>query len=233
MPESGTEDPMPTTPELLLRLLLAAAVGGIVGLERELSGQRAGLRTHLLVGLGACVFTEASAFGFQFLAEHPPQTVLDPSRIAAQVVSGIGFLGAGAILRYGINVRGLTTAASLWVVAALGLATALGLYLEVVVGVGLALVALVGLRPIRTRIRHRRSGREELVVEAEPELEIGSLFRPLTEAGVRVENVRIQDQEDLRRVTLLLKTVRDPDRLLAEVASVPGVRDAEWTRGTW
>ncbi len=221
---------MPETMELLLRLLLGAALGGAVGLEREHSGQRAGLRTHLLVGLGACTFTEASAFGFGYLAAHPPLTTLDPSRIAAQVVSGIGFLGAGAILRYGINVRGLTTAASLWVVAALGLASGLGLYVEGVVACGITLLALVGLRPLRTRLQRVKSAAEEMLVEADPDLEIGSLVRPLSELQVRVSNIRIQDDEDVRRVTLTLRPSGDVDTVLARVASVHGVRDVEWTR---
>jgi putative Mg2+ transporter-C (MgtC) family protein len=221
---------MPETMELLLRLLLAAALGGAVGLERELSGQRAGLRTHLLVGLGACTFTEASAFGFGYLATHPPLTALDPSRIAAQVVSGVGFLGAGAILRSGINVRGLTTAASLWVVAALGLVSGLGLYAEGLLACALTLLALVGLRPLRARLQRVQSGPEEMLVEADPDLEIGSLVRPLSERQVQVTNIRIQDDEDVRRITLTLRLAGNADAVLAGVASVRGVRDVEWTR---
>jgi putative Mg2+ transporter-C (MgtC) family protein len=222
---------MPGTDVLLLRLLMAAAFGAVVGLERELSGQRAGLRTHLLVGLGACLFTEGSAFGFSYLAHLPTSAklVADPSRIAAQIVSGIGFLGAGAIIRYGLNVRGLTTAATLWAVAALGLAIALGLYYESLVGLAIILIALVGLRPIRTQLRNRRRhGREELVVEAEPHTEIGSLVRPLSEANVRVENIRIQDEEEARRVTMVVHLPGSGQGILARIASVRGVRDVEW-----
>lgn len=221
---------MPGSGELILRLLLASVFGAAVGLERELAGQRAGLRTHLLVGLGACIFTIASAYGFEFLAGHAaPYVRYDPSRIAAQVVSGIGFLGAGAILRYGINVRGLTTAASLWVVAALGLAVAVGLYLESAAGCAVTLGALVGLRPLRTRIRARQAGRDELVVDADPELDLGALLEPLTRSGVRVDNIHIEDEDDeTRRITLLLKFFGDPDQVLGLVASVRGVREVEW-----
>src|SRR6201995_817537 len=111
--------------EMLLRLLAAAALGSLVGLERERLLWAAGIRTHMLVCVGACLFMIVSAFRFSdsLSADH---VVLDPSRAAAQVVSGIGFLGAGAILARGEVVRGLTTAASIWTVAAIGLAVGAG-----------------------------------------------------------------------------------------------------------
>ena len=112
--------------ELLLRLALAAGLGGAIGLERELREREAGLRTHTLVSLGAALFTIAGAYGFRDFHNS-----FDPTRIAAQIVTGIGFLGAGAIIRQGLSVRGLTTAATLWVVAAIGLATGAGLLVEV------------------------------------------------------------------------------------------------------
>ena len=102
--------------EVLGRLALAAALGGAIGIEREIREQEAGLRTHMLVSVGAALFTVVGAYGFQ------GQNV-DPSRIAAQIVTGVGFLGAGAIIRRCFSVRGLTTAATLWVVAAVGLAS--------------------------------------------------------------------------------------------------------------
>ena len=114
--------------DALARLALAALLGSIIGLEREFREREAGLRTHLLVSLGSALFTIVSAFGFHDVLTHDPQVVvrLDPSRIAAQIVSGIGFLGAGAIIRQGLSIRGLTTAATLWVVAAIGMAAGRG-----------------------------------------------------------------------------------------------------------
>src|SRR5436309_13352353 len=100
--------------ELILRLALTVALCGAIGLEREARAQAAGLRTHILVGLGAALFTLVSAYGF----DDAPGSSPDPTRIAAQIVTGIGFLGAGTIIRQGLTVRGLTTAATLWVVAA-------------------------------------------------------------------------------------------------------------------
>src|SRR6266516_1269438 len=108
--------------DTVLRVVVAAALGGAIGLERELDEKAAGLRTHVLVSLGAALFTLVGAYGFSEF----PRTSLDPSRIAAQVVTGIGFLGAGVIFRQGFTIRGLTTAASLWLVAAVGLAAGAG-----------------------------------------------------------------------------------------------------------
>jgi putative Mg2+ transporter-C (MgtC) family protein len=112
--------------EILERLLIAAALGSLVGFECERLLWAAGIRTHMLVCVGACLFMIVSAYGFS--ASTSEHVVLDPSRVAAQVVSGIGFLGAGAILARGEVVKGLTTAASIWTVAAIGLACGGGLY---------------------------------------------------------------------------------------------------------
>jgi len=108
-----------------LRLLVAAALSGAIGVERELRERAAGLRTHMLVGVGAALFTLVSAYAWgDFVFDRSRGTAFDPTRIAAQIVTGIGFLGAGAILRQGLSVRGLTTAAGLWVAAAIGMAPA-------------------------------------------------------------------------------------------------------------
>src|SRR3954452_612123 len=113
---------MPDEWHLVLRLLLATGLAGILGIERELSGQPAGFRTHALVGLGSVLFAITSAYGFDAIAGSGSHAVVraDVTRIASQIVVGIGFLGGGAIIKYGSNVRGLTTAASLWLTAAVG-----------------------------------------------------------------------------------------------------------------
>ncbi len=127
--------------ELTVRLVVALLLGGVIGWERELARMPAGFRTHALVSLGSATFTVISAYAFTGPGS-------DPTRIAAQVVSGIGFLGGGAILHYGGTVRGLTTAASLWSVAAVGMAAGAGLY--VVAALGAVLVIIGG------RLRKRR-----------------------------------------------------------------------------
>lgn len=138
---------------IVLRILVAAALGGIVGVERELRDQPAGFRTHLLVALGACLFTLVSAFGFEDFTGRPSTEAVraDVTRIASQVVVGIGFLGGGTILRHGATVRGLTTAASLWVTAAVGLAAGMGFYLGATVTAVLAVLSLAGLKQVEKR----------------------------------------------------------------------------------
>src|ERR1700733_433842 len=142
--------------ELISRLILAAALGSIIGFERERLSWAAGLRTHMLVCVGACLFMIVSAFGFADIlgTQH---VILDPSRIAAQVVSGIGFLGAGSILLRGDVVRGLTTAASLWTVAAIGLAVGGGLYVEAVAATFIILLILAGIKPLEEWYQRRNT----------------------------------------------------------------------------
>src|SRR5918996_3966083 len=152
--DRGNNGLMPSELELVGRLLLSALMGGAIGLEREISDQPAGFRTHILVALGACLFAVVSAYSFGAFvgAEESPQFRYDPTRVAAQIVTGIGFLGAGAIIRYGMSVRGLTTAASLWVVAAIGTAIGLGGYLVGTVTAGISILALLFLRPVRSKL---------------------------------------------------------------------------------
>lgn len=151
-------------PQVIIgRLVLATLLGGVLGVEREAHNQAAGLRTHTLVGLGACCFTLSSVYAGVVLraGETHDGAQADISRIASQIVVGIGFLGAGVILRHKGAVRGLTTAASLWVTAAVGLACGLGLYMAASSTVVLALLSLVVLRPIARRLapKARRHGK--------------------------------------------------------------------------
>jgi putative Mg2+ transporter-C (MgtC) family protein len=133
--------------EMLVRLVVAAALGSLIGFERERLLWAAGIRTHMLVCVGSCLIMIVSQYGFASILTHQ-NVVLDPSRIAAQVVSGIGFLGAGAILARGEIVRGLTTAASIWTVAAVGLAVGGGLYLAASASTVIILIILAGIKPL-------------------------------------------------------------------------------------
>ena len=133
---------------IILRLCLGFAAGGIIGFERSSRRQVAGLRTHILIALGAtCLMMLSIWIPQQF---NPGNS--DPGRIAAQVVSGMGFLGAGAIIRLGSNIRGLTTAASLWLVAAIGMAIGAGMYAAALVAEALSLFALIALNRVERRI---------------------------------------------------------------------------------
>ncbi|HEX7368973.1 MAG TPA: MgtC/SapB family protein [Rhodanobacteraceae bacterium] len=149
---------MLNTPEIAARLILAAALGAVIGFDRERHTWAAGLRTHMLVCLGAALAMIVSAYAFSNILQQWPRVVLDPSRIAAQVVSGIGFLGAGTIMfMHRENViRGLTTAAGLWTVAAIGLACGGGMYAAAAIATAVAWVILAVLKPLERRFsRHR------------------------------------------------------------------------------
>src|SRR6059058_2651184 len=135
--------------DAFLRIGVAGGCGALIGLEREPRNQLAGIRTHALVAAGAAVFTLAGAFGFSDIHRGPN---VDPMRVAAQVASGIGFIGAGAIIRDRGSVRGITTAAALWTSAALGVAAGAGLWWVAAAGAVVTLLVLVALRPLSTRV---------------------------------------------------------------------------------
>lgn len=150
--------------DIALRLFLAAVLGGLVGLEREFRDQPAGFRTHILVATGASLFALVSAFGFEAFTERSATQAVraDVTRVASQIVVGVGFLGGGAILRHGATVRGLTTAASLWVTAAVGLAVGLGFWIGALTATAISVVSLAGLKPFKQRfVRGLRRGDEE------------------------------------------------------------------------
>lgn len=156
---SGCQARMLPTTEIAIRLLLAAALGAVIGYDRERHTWAAGLRTHMLVCLGSALVMIVSAYAFTDILRQWPRVVLDPSRIAAQVVSGIGFLGAGTIMfmqRENV-VRGLTTAAGLWTVAAIGLAVGGGMYVAGVITTAVAWVILAVLKPIERRFASRKT----------------------------------------------------------------------------
>lgn len=141
-----------TEVEILLRLGLAALLGMVVGYERERQNQPAGLRTHAILAIGSCLaMTISINLAIQFVPDVPNG---DPARLAAQVVSGIGFLGAGAILRYGTNVKGLTTATSLWTIAIVGLAVGAGHYFSAIGTTVALLIVLVLLNILEKRAIH-------------------------------------------------------------------------------
>ncbi len=195
--------------DLLLRLLLAAILGGAVGLEREVSGKPAGFRTNLLICVGAALLTELS-FRVAALAD-PAWTNADPARIAAQIVSGIGFLGAGTIIQARGSVVGLTTAATLWVVAAIGMAVGARAYVEAVGTTLLAIVALVALGRVEEALIRRRFERRILVsLDVEPGL-LELVGDALREAGF---------------VAKLTEVEREPDRIGAAY-------DISGPRGRW
>ena len=187
--------------EFIIRICIAALLGGVLGFEREIHGRPAGLRTHFLVSMGAAVFMMLSPY----VAKMEPEIIGDPGRIAAQIVSGIGFLGAGAIVKEGVSIRGLTTAASLWVAAAIGMTTGVGSYKGAIVVSGLALIALELLPHIETIFKKQ----SYWVLEVITPLEAG--VSDILDA-VKKQKVRIlqcdQDRDyenDTLKITLLIR----------------------------
>jgi putative Mg2+ transporter-C (MgtC) family protein len=220
--------------EALLRLVLAAVLGGAIGIERELREREAGLRTHLLVSVGSALFTIVSAYGFhEFLTSGQSVVRADPTRIAAQIVTGIGFLGAGAIIRQGVSIRGLTTAATLWVVAAVGLAAGAGYYSGAVITTVLVLVALWPLRIVAYRLLRRfqpESGR--LLVQLPAAESPGAVVDAVERSGARVDAIHVSREGDRRLVELDLALphgMPGPTFVaqIAEVEQVSGVRWAD------
>ena len=143
---------------IIIKLLLAALCGALIGMEREKHGRPAGLRTHLIVALASCLMMIISESVYLKYGQVPGTSILriDPSRIAAQIVAGIGFIGAGVILKDGLTVRGLTTAACLWLAAAIGMGFGMGIYLPTIVSTLIAISALIFLKRLEPYINKDR-----------------------------------------------------------------------------
>jgi putative Mg2+ transporter-C (MgtC) family protein len=220
----------PSSLELIGRLALALALGAVLGLERETRHKTAGLRTHSLVALGAALFTIAGAY-----AVIGPQN--DPSRVAAQVVTGIGFIGAGAMIRSGFTVTGITTAATLWMAAAFGIAAAMGLYVVSIVAGAMALVVVVTFGPLKPYVLFRRSRRRFEVQYRPGHGTLDALLMGLESGGGRIMGVLTTESDDpsqgLRQTTIdvrgmaevelakVLATIADRDEVV-EIDHAPG-----------
>ena len=142
--------------EIIIRLLLAAVIGGIIGYEREIHGRAAGFRTQLIVCVAAVLIMIVSENYYHYLHDLDDSLRIDPARIAAGALIGIGFMGAGVIIKSGFAVRGLTTAASIWIVSAMGLAIGGGLYLEAILTAVITIIALMVLRVMEIKIKRLR-----------------------------------------------------------------------------
>lgn len=209
--------------EAALRLLLAMALGGVVGWQREATEKPAGLRTHILVCLGAALFTLISAVGFF-------GSGADPARVASNIVVGIGFLGAGTIWRTGASVQGLTTAASLWTVAAIGTAAGIGYYMGAVLTTVIVLSVLTLFKGFEAMIPRRGTG-HLIMVTADRPGQLGQIGTALGMFGVNIEHVEFSERRDSKVVLQL--TLRLPPRLsrsevLVAVGGLDGVDEARW-----
>jgi putative Mg2+ transporter-C (MgtC) family protein len=225
---AATAPPELGWPHVLLRLTVAGVLGGAVGLERELRERQAGLRTHLVVCVGAALFTLVSAYGFHDVLERG-QVVADPTRIAAQIVSGIGFLGAGAIIRQGLSVRGLTTAATLWLVAAIGMASGAGYYDAAIIATAGALFTLGPLRVITYRATRRwRHETERLLVQVPAGGSPAAVIEAVERYG-RVVSLDVSQEGDRREIAVDISLQGTPPQVVAAVAEIDGVIEVRWS----
>jgi putative Mg2+ transporter-C (MgtC) family protein len=217
-------------PHVLLRLSVAAVLGGAIGLERELRERQAGLRTHLLVCVGSALFTLVSAYGFsEFMAGGVMRA--DPTRIAAQIVTGVGFLGAGAIIRQGLSVRGLTTAATLWLVAAIGMAAGAGYYSAALITTAGALLTLWPLRGLAYRIlTHYRTPIHRLLVEIPSGGSPGAVLEAVEREGAHVVGLEIAQEGDRRSIAIDVELRGHPaPTVVGAVGEIDGVLEVRWS----
>lgn len=209
--------------EQALRLLLAMALGCVIGWQREATEKPAGFRTHILVCLGAALFTLISAVGFF-------GSGADPARVASNIVVGIGFLGAGTIWRTGASVQGLTTAANLWTVAAIGTAAGIGYYRGAVLTTIIVLGVLTLFKGIETLIPRRGLG-HLIMVTADRPGQLGRIGTALGAFGVNIEHVEFSERRD-NKVVLQL-ALRLPARMsrhdvLVALGDLEGVDEVRW-----
>lgn len=202
---------------ILLKVLLGLALAGVIGWERELHRRPAGMRTHMLMMLGVVLFAEASkAF-----------STSTPDRIAAQILTGVGFLGAGTIMRMGPEVRGLTSAASIWATAAIGVVISLGgaYMLIAVISTLLALFVLAVVDNFERK--YKEAAKQRMMrVNLQKQTNLLPLLRALADANISVESIKILESE--AGVQLEMQTVGDPLKAMEVVANAEGVNSASW-----
>lgn len=208
--------------EAILRISASAVLAGVIGFERQVAQKAAGLRTHMLVGLGAGVFALLSVESF-------PGS--DPARIAAQIVSGVGFLGAGAIFRHGIAVRGLTTAAGLWTAAAVGMASGIGEYGIALIATGVAVVVLYVVGVIQWLVRGRTGEASvHLRVRLTPGTDIEVLRDRASDIVGRAGTASIEEVGADHSTVSVNVTPAKADGAIAALATLPGVVRVARTR---
>lgn len=223
---------MPNNLEIILRLALASFLGGLVGLEREVHGREAGVRTYLLVALGSALIMIISEYlVFKYQGKFPGDIFrVDPGRIAAQAITGIGFLGAGVILRYKNSIIGLTTAACMWVVCAVGLAIGSGYYLFGSVVSGIAILSLLGLKGIEKKLS-KDWYKEMIIVSEDVEGQIDRVQEVIDKYNIKVTNFTIkrdlQNKEMTLDFRLRLRAVQPDRNILKEVFYIAGIKRVE------
>ncbi|MDD4297054.1 MAG: MgtC/SapB family protein [Ruminiclostridium sp.] len=209
---------------ITLRLFIAAILGGVVGIERENQKRAAGLRTHILVSLGSALVMVTSEYMFKLYGG-------DPGRLGAQVISGIGFLGAGTIIKQGGSVRGLTTAASLWVVACIGLAAGIGFYTAAIITAAIVFLTLALLRKFENVLVRKSKSSSEIIIRIDNKPgKLGEVASYIGKSGVNIANVDIEaDDEDklIVNFTLNLPKGLKKEDVLFKLKALPDVKVIE------
>jgi len=215
--------------DMMVRLIIAAVLGVIIGLEREKHGRVAGLRTHMLVCVGSTLIMLTSMHVFDL---YKGVAEVDPARIAAQVVTGVGFLGAGTILRFRASIRGLTTAASLWVVAGIGLAIGSGM-LNAAIGATILVLISLFLFSKLEKLLVRKDWYKTIVVEAKGGVsELKDVRAVLSKYSAEIRDFEVEKQKDgattLFRMDLKLLTNKENDKIIFDIMAIDGVDKAGW-----
>ncbi|SDY84408.1 putative Mg2+ transporter-C (MgtC) family protein [Proteiniborus ethanoligenes] len=187
--------------QIAFRLILSVALSGIIGVEREIIKRPAGLRTHILVCVGSTLVMLTSIHIFY---TFKPLTTLQPDRLGAQVISGIGFLGAGTIIRQGDTVRGLTTAASLWAVACIGIAIGAGFYIGAVIAVLLVFITLSSFAIIEKGIKNKRNYLNLKITSINKPGQLGKVCRIVGDLGGNIMNIELEHEEDQMEIINLI-----------------------------
>ncbi|MFD1021172.1 MgtC/SapB family protein [Thalassobacillus hwangdonensis] len=197
----------------IIRLFVALALSGAIGFERELKNHSAGFRTHILVGVGSCLMMLLSLYGFESYIEKFDNIRFDPARIPSYVISGIGFLGAGTIIVNGMTIRGLTTAASIWTVAGLGLVVGAGMYDAAIVTTIMVLLSLVFLNQVEERFTIGTSKNfVRLVVDQD--INMGQVIQIFDECGLKIRKLAIENESrDERSLFIELEKGQKFDQL--------------------
>lgn len=218
--------------DLTVRLVLAAVLGGLIGLEREWSNHAAGFRTHILVCMGSAAIMLLSIYGFGEFA-YEANVRMDPARLAAQVISGIGFLGAGAIIRTGPTISGLTTAASIWVVAAIGLSVGAGFYYSAVLVTFIVLVSLFVLNKWEKHLLRHRRNQDVIIKIHDVPGSLGQIATKFGEQGIQIKNLVMQASEGevntnngigVMELRFTLKSP-GPDKLIRALGAISSIPD--------
>ena len=220
---------MPSDLDLIVRILLAALLGAGIGLERELTGQDAGLRTHMTIAVGAALFAIASAYSFtEFLQPRADTNVqVDVTRIASNIVTGVGFLGGGAIIKHGSSVSGLTTAASIWVTAAVGLAVGLGRFALAAITAATVVFVLTALRAPRRWLEQHAVSKTSVSLTIANSADPGEIVNVLfAREGVEVRSVSVTDAGGKKKIRANVKGTNLHSRL-ADLAERDDVDDVD------